>query len=163
VSADDAGHLDRVDSPVGVDADDADVEFARERPVCPRDCPRRRRDVPRIGLVEPVVRLDDAPLDVDRPALGVAFRLDCHEGRLVADPLDGEQFRLDCPDAHEVGVPRSQADVVERCEPFADVRGDGLAGEPLLDRELRVRDRVRVRLLREEAPFRPREDPGLGE
>lgn len=74
-----------------------------------------------VGLVKPVVCLDDPAVDVDSATLGQSFRLDSDQWRLLTTRGVGEQVRLEATNAHEVRIARPQLNVVERSELFANV------------------------------------------
>ena len=93
--ADDPRHLVGGERPVGLDREHTDVEFAGECAVGLGDGRPRRGDVGGVGFVEPVVGLDDAAFDVDRPTVGIPFRLDRHERRLLPEPFDREERRIE--------------------------------------------------------------------
>lgn len=115
--------------------------------------------------MKPIVRLNDAPFDIDRFRPSVALRLDSDERRVIPEALDGEEVVFERSNAYEIRISRSDSDVIERSEPFADLLSDGPSGEPLVHRKLRITDGVGVRFdgVAEQPTLRMREDLRLGE
>jgi hypothetical protein len=94
--------------------------------------------------VEPVVRLNDSPFDIDGRTLGVSLCFDRNQRRLISEAFDREELRVQESNTNEIRVPGAQLHVVERCERRADVLWNRSLREPRLRYNLCIGHRVGV-------------------